>query len=157
MAREVVVRTWCDRCLVDDRHVEAEEIGGVVLPGIRGARVVALCGPCREDVYTPFEALVRDQGQVATAEGLVEPPRRRGRPPSTVDAALPCPRCDAGPFSTAKRLADHARKQHDMTAAELRGQPRKAADVACPEPGCDRVFTSGQGLALHRRRGHQAA
>jgi hypothetical protein len=149
MAREVIVRTWCDPCLADDKHEEGDEFGPMsLIPG--KPRVVALCEVHRKELYDPLIELLTDHGQPVDSDGNSSPGVRGHHKPRATNATGPtCPAC--GHVSTTRTaLQAHTRKMHEASLGVLEG---KAPSVhTCPE--CQREFDTPQGMGAHRRAVH---
>jgi predicted RNA-binding Zn-ribbon protein involved in translation (DUF1610 family) len=168
MARQVIVKTWCDPCLEQSVDTEGEELPPLKLPELPGrARVLALCEVHRKELYDPLVEALRELGQTVDAEG--NPAGARGPlkktpmepaitgPSSTPSSAelgpTTCPDC----FKELKSLGSlqaHVRHVHNTTLRELQGHP-KGEGFACPE--CGQVCLNAQGLGAHRSRKHGVA
>jgi hypothetical protein len=149
MAREVIVKTWCDPCLGEDAHSEGRELPALHLPELPGPkpRVIALCERHEKEVYQPLLNLLLEYGQPVDDDGNPSGPRGRYGQASGPDAVT-CPDCGhVSPNRSA--LSSHSRGQHGKSLAQLLGLP---APYICPE--CDYASNRPQGLAAHRRAVH---
>lgn len=151
MAREILVKLWCDPCLAQDERVEGRELPPLLLPELTGRRprVLTLCERHEKEVYTPIVELLEEHGQPVNEEGV----------PSSSGTLAPslqpvnCPECGHTSPNRAA-LAGHARKRHDKTLGEVLGEE---TPYKCPECEAEgRTYASGraQGLAAHRRQVH---
>jgi hypothetical protein len=131
---------------------------------------VDLCESCAKplaDIWVELAEVGRafDERDAAELGSAVGSPTKRKRTTSlgkavtspsaahaapTDELASPCPGddCDyVGPNLSS--LRSHVRAVHDMTLAELQGEP---TPFECPD--CDRAFNRPQSLAVHRSRMH---
>lgn len=153
MAREVIVRTWCDPCLAEDRHTEAEELPPLALTG-RKPRVVALCEVHRKELFDPLAQLLADHGQPvdeSTSSLRIPKSSPTAKPSTSGSSELKCPGCEyIAPNRSS--LQSHARAQHNTTLAELAGEPTPfECDV------CHQKFSTNAGRGVHRTRSHPDA
>lgn len=157
MAREVIVRTWCDPCLANDVQEEGTELPPLTLPGLTGnkRRVLALCDVHRKEVYQPLLELLEEHGQMVDDEGNPSGPRgpyktRGASQGNSTQGSLTCPAegCDhTSPNRSA--LSSHVRNMHDTTLSVLQGLD---TPFECPE--CGLKSARPQGIAAHRRKVH---
>ena len=155
MAREIILRTWCDPCLVEEKQVEGQELPPLTLIPGRKPRVLALCEVHRKEFYEPLVELLAEHGQAVDSDGHPIPgtrgPYKKKVTPLAGEGAFPCPAEGCNYVGgTKNRLQSHARSVHDVTLAELEGEP---LPHACPT--CEKKFSSPQGLAVHLSRTHQ--
>jgi len=152
VAREVILKTWCDPCLDNERHVEGTELAPLLLPELPGRQAVtlALCEVCRKEIYDPLVEALREYGQHVDEHGNPSGPRGKYKKAGSDGEPLTCPAAGCGHQSPNRpALASHARGQHDATLGELEGLE---TPFECPE--CERRFTRKQGMAAHRARVH---
>jgi uncharacterized C2H2 Zn-finger protein len=175
MARQVIVKTWCDPCLDADQETEGTELPPLKLPELPGrARVLALCEVHRKEVYEPLVDMLRELGQTVDGEGnpagargpLKKTPMEPAGAPAAEarvgivdgkvkvtaaeDGRVVCPTCSKS-LKTRTSLQAHVRHVHDTTLAVLEG--RDSTDgFTCPE--CGQVCLNAQGLGAHRSRIH---
>jgi hypothetical protein len=153
VAREVIVRTWCDPCLAEDRQEDGVELAPLLLPELGGtkARVVALCEVHRKELYQPLLDLLEEHGQMVDEEGNPSGPRGAYKKRALASPeALSCPAegCDhISPNRSA--LSSHVRNMHGTTLSALNGEP---TPYECPE--CGLKSARPQGIAAHRRKVH---
>lgn len=165
MAREVIISTWCDLCLVEDVRTEAEEMPPIGV-GNRKARIVALCKQHAEDHYEPFMQLLNEYGEIAdTVNGSAQAaskgaPSQAWRQPDGTRLQCPMPDCGSK-LKNMATLASHLRGSHDTNMHDAVGKdgvvfdvegnpvspppPRytKAPEVKrakCDFPGCDQEY-----------------
>jgi hypothetical protein len=153
MAREVIVKTWCDPCLAEDVNEEGTELAPILLPELGGTkpRVVAVCEVHRKELYQPLLDLLAEHGQMVDEDGNPTGPRGsyKKRANST-QGPLTCPAegCDhSSPNRSA--LSSHVRNMHDTTLSVLQGEE---TPYECPE--CGLKSARPQGIAAHRRKVH---
>jgi ribosomal protein S27E len=162
MARQVIVKTWCDPCLDNGQDNEGVELPALKLPELPGrARLLALCEVHRKELYDPLVEALRLLGQPVDAEGAVVPTKTTRKKaaapveptavePAAADGRVACPSCGES-LASRTGLQAHVRRIHDTTLAVLEG--RNAEDgFACPE--CGQVCLNPQGLGAHRSRIH---
>jgi hypothetical protein len=153
VAREVIVRTWCDVCLDNDQETDATELAPLLLPEVGGTkpRVVALCEVHLKEVYQPLVDVLRDHGQIVDEEGNPSGPRGKygkAKPGDPGSWNCPAEGCEhVSPNRAA--ISSHVRNMHNTTLAVLLGQ---ATPYECPE--CGLKSARPQGLAAHRRTVH---
>lgn len=146
MAREVIVKTWCDVCLDADENEEGRELPPLLLPELPGnkARVVALCDVHEKQLYTPLVDLLLEHGQMVDEEGNPTGPRGKY---GKAGGGMTCPECGhQSPNRGA--LSSHTKNMHGKALAELLGE----GTYTCPE--CGQKCAKPQGLAAHRRAAH---
>lgn len=173
MAREILTRIWCDACLQQGEHAEAEELPPVVI-GTMKPRLLALCEVHTKELFAPLRDMLVDLGQVIPATGVS----------STTNndvGVFPCPVPDCEkhtvPFTHKQSLRNHCRDAHDSTMTELRAKypapnsdPASSQQVArrneqvtnkrvdCPE--CGKAFKfpeyrqPSRALGVHRAKEH---
>lgn len=161
MAREVILRTWCDICLnEDDLQEEGVELAPLHLPELGGnkRRVLALCEVHRKGIYQPLLEALEEHGQMVDEDGNPTGPRgpykkKQGGAQAQANAtqgSLTCPAegCDhISPNRSA--LSSHVRNMHDTTLSVLQGLD---TPYQCPE--CGLKSSRPQGIAAHRRKVH---
>lgn len=153
MARAIIVHTWCDPCLAEDKTVDATELAPLALPEVPGSkpRVVALCPEHRQALYQPLVDLLVEHGQTVDQSG--NPAGQRGpkkkRAADTRDPQT-CPVKGCGHEAPNRQaLASHARQIHDESLPALEGVP---LPYVCPE--CGYRSSRPQGIGAHRRAAH---
>jgi hypothetical protein len=153
MAQRVVVLTECDKHQLDkDESVPgAEWTFTYRVPGGRlTTRVVDVCADCAGPLGDAV-ALLISYGRTAQGGRPNSRAATTPEPEPVAPGVLSCSECDyTTPPDLAKprnALADHGRRKHDKSLAELLGEP---LDYVCPE--CQRPFSTPQGLAIHRGR-----
>ena len=161
MAREVIVRTWCDVHLTqDDEHVEGEELPPLALAPRTKPKVVALCEVHRKEFYDPLVQLLADLGQpvpdaaaAAAATSVKRVNTGRGGP-----HMCPVDDCPYLGGPTISALQTHVRSHHDTTLNDLVTAAAAAHSWGSSSPGCPECGRSGfkglAGLGAHRFRAH---
>lgn len=151
MAREIVISVLCDACLRHEIRTEATELPPLSLAPTRKPRVLALCDPCKKELYEPLLLLLAERGAPVADDGTAPLPTLvpteasgKGRPP----IESPCPACAHVSISRGA-LKSHVRQVHGTTLDELNGE-----ETPYPCPICGRGFTRPQGLSTHRRIVH---
>lgn len=153
MAREVILRTWCDLCLDNDVNEEGVELAPLLLPEVGGnkPRVLALCEVHLKELYQPLVDALVEHGQMVDDDGNPTGPRGRYKKAASKGGDgedWACPACDhVSPNRAA--LNSHARGRHGKSLAALQGAEEK---FECPE--CGMRSARPQGLAAHRRSVH---
>lgn len=152
MAREVIVRTWCDPCLAEDVQEDGVELAPLLLPELGGTkpRVVALCEVHRKELYQPLLDLLEEHGQMVDEEGNPSGPRGKYTRAKDVPNPLGCPAEGCSHESPNRSaLSSHVRNMHDTTLSVLLGEE---TPYECPE--CGLKSARPQGIAAHRRKVH---
>lgn len=140
MAREVIVRTWCDQHLAEGQRAEAVELPPLALHEVGSKpRVVALCEPCRKELYDPLVQLLKAHGQVVDEQYR---PTKRATP-AKVQGAAPVTR--------------HGVEQ-EKTVTQVGGRTRAVwrspGEYSCPVPDCDWVNGTRSALGQHTTTAH---
>jgi hypothetical protein len=162
VAREVILKTWCDPHLDQGEHVEGQELPPLLLPDLPGRQAVtmAVCDVHRKELYEPLVDALREFGQHVDDEGNPTGPRgryKKAEKPArkyneTVEGGVKCPACEHR-SPNVPALSSHARNTHDSTIAELEGKPTPYACPECPEDR-PKSFATPQALGAHRARMH---
>lgn len=145
MAREVIVKEWCDACLGFDR-VKAEATWSQVVAIDRLSRLLALCDKHHSLIIQPLLDALEYGAQPDRGPAVdLERPHR-------------CPVCEKG-YPTRNGLGHHLRRMHAKTLGEVGAElepmlpePEPDKPYRCPE--CSRSFASPQGLGAHRYQVH---
>lgn len=164
MAREVIVKTWCDPCLEQGEEREGVELSPTKLAELPGrARIIALCEVHHKELYEPFVTVLRELGQTVDEDGQpagARGPKRKAAPAEQKpDKPHACPKCGKG-SKTFPGLQAHVRAQHGTTLRELQGLPPfrttgppvPTEPLVCPE--CGQSCANAQGLGAHRKQKH---
>ena len=149
MAKEVLIKSWCDTCLENDRRSEAETFDIPAMLG-RPAFVVELCARHAAPLTDALEALA------AVGREPEKPARRRSNAPSQDWRNRPdnqpgdftCPKCGYN-VHTIAALRTHVRREHDTSLAGVGYGPANEKCDVCGDP-----FPNKQGLAAHVRTTH---
>jgi len=158
MATELITRTWCDVHQDKGERVEGRPWTLVLVgpddPGKHVERTVDLCEDCVADAgLVALVELVDEHGRDST--GRLRPSRstaaRTTSSSRTADRVWQCPRCNKS-YDTRDKLAAHGRATHELTIAELLGEP---TPYVCED--CGSAYGVPQALAVHRTRKHPAA
>lgn len=150
--REMIWNHWCDACYADGQlQQEATHIytvgivtGEEVRPGLK---VLELCD-MHDKLATDMQALLAEVGQVPDFKAAME--ARKGRPIDNIARRVgmkdfvECPVCRQNIVKSS--LITHVWGLH------RRGDERPAHGTICPE--CRARYTTGQGMAAHRRAEH---
>jgi hypothetical protein len=172
MAREVILRTWCDVCLAKDQNEEGIELPPLhLVPG--KPRVVALCEVHRKELFDPLVELLKEHGQPVDPDGNPTPgvrghyqPRRgqRSTPANErklAEGGVPCPFPGCGMVSKSRpSLQHHTTRMHQVSLDTLEAAPPGEVETvaALPKayecPDCERTFETPQGRGAHRARAH---
>lgn len=111
MAKEILRRIWCDKCL-PDTQTEAEEIS-ITIDG--DARMVDLCKQHRVELVEPLHDLIVEHGQPIARKtkktAHAPAPAVRG-----VSGSFVCPTCSKE-FDTAQGAGAHRSRAHGYRAA----------------------------------------
>lgn len=130
MARELITRMWCDRCLgYGETHEEATKVGITITieqPGSKPlTRVLDLCDTHYKEYVDPLADLMVEEG---AKPGFVPtgPPkvRMRGTSSNKEDGPFRClvPGCASGPLVNRGSFNAHVRQQHGLRVPEYREQ-----------------------------------
>lgn len=169
MAQEIVIKTWCDSHATKDEHEPATQYDVVIRRlGDPFAFVsVDLCEACAKplgdllgelvEVGRPFDAATLAQVQAGASKPARKAAAARvvhtsGAQPLTA-GKYQCPACEHA-YTTKGILQKHVREAHGTTLGELLGE---SLDFPCEVDGCERAFTTIQGLAVHQNRIHGLA
>jgi predicted RNA-binding Zn-ribbon protein involved in translation (DUF1610 family) len=164
MGSRLIRQVWCDH----HQAVQQEEREATThTVAIDGAQVeIDLCPECLvplEELATFLAAYGRAGGG---SDGGKRKQQKRHATKDTPGAVL-CPECGKA-LGTAKSLRQHLVRQHGLSgpasreltspsgaaSRELTSPPEELPSFTCPE--CGFVAKTGQGLATHRTRKHQA-
>lgn len=158
MAREVIFKTWCDLCLVEEEQVDGIELPAMALPELPGKpRTIALCEVHRKEFYDPLVELLREYGAHVDESGVPTGPRGKYKPrattkvTATAGTGLTCPDCQKV-VPDRSGLSSHGRQQHQKTLAVLLGEVALEDAHQCPE--CHVWFAEAKGLGAHRSKAH---
>jgi hypothetical protein len=91
MAKDIIVKTWCDRHLSMDEHVEGSELPPITIGG--STKTLDLCDPCIKEFVAPLATLLEDFGAVPEGRTARVATTTRRRSPSK-DKGAPCMWCD---------------------------------------------------------------
>lgn len=139
MARELIVKTWCDNTERHGSGVNIEAQTYVVAIDGGKPRQLDLCDVCTKELLVPLRELLDAHGQPLDAEPIAPAS-------SSEKTGKLCPDCGKS-YGTNKGLREHRKNVHDWT------DPRPA-DHKCPHKGCDAAFVAPQGLSAHRMQAH---
>jgi len=150
MAREVIVKTWCDLCLASDSKTEADELPPIQLPHMTKPRVLALCEVHTKELYTPLLELLRKHGQPVppkdTPAGRMVPHRGvQAQQEPLVAVSAPVTRAGV-PQTVASTTTDHQ--------GRVRRVWRSEGDASCPVPGCDWTNGTRSACDQHAKKAH---
>jgi hypothetical protein len=147
MARELVVKDWCDVCLTDDdRRTEGQPF----VYGSSPAAVVevVLCSQHAGQVT------VTDLPGIADKYGTKpDQPDGRQKPPKAVQAGsnwqdkFPCPVC--GTSYNRFYMSSHLRRTHETSLTDIAGI-KKGRDGKLICPDCGQKTATPQGMGAHR-------
>lgn len=183
MAREVIIKLWCDPCLAVDEHTDGDEY----TIGINTARPMnlTLCEVHEKELLAPLARMLTEMGQPApTGPQQASAPSRRpgsqyGNGPDDPQVCQ-MPGCGVE-LKNKSSLSSHVRQRHDIVMKEYRvltGQatpqderderPRNDAGLfpdsdevlECDVEGCDKSYSYAtnakpvQALAVHKAKAH---
>lgn len=145
MAREILIKTWCDVCMKDNDHTEPRrieaEFSGDVTVGT-ASRHIDLCSQHEQMIIGDLvEQLQRFGSPVGAGSGQTDSDGRH---------SCPIQGCTKV-YSHRNSLAGHLRKVHGQSISDYVDDDDR---YSCSVPGCDSVATSSQGRAAHERIRH---
>lgn len=146
--REVIVKSYCDRCADDEHKVSA--VSTFIIDIVVGEsahlvpRMLELCEPHAKEVDA-LRALIADRGQLPPHVGKPSPKPTTGKP-------VECPIPDCGHTTANKHsMRDHLRMRHQTTYSAL-GLSNHGQQARCAE--CGYLAGNGTGLSAHMRSKH---
>jgi hypothetical protein len=162
MAREVIVKIWCDVCKHQQPELLTDASEFTAAFGTGKSKTLALCKVHVKEFYAPLREAY-DRWAVASATPVAVTPQPKAKaatpqppqvkPPRAQDlvpAVGECPVC----HEHKSGLGGHWRTQHQATERKTLAQALGLdTPFECEEPGCRLGFTNGAGLAQHRRNG----
>lgn len=154
--RQVLIRTYCDRCWKDNEQLVEAIFEDTITSGST-TRLLADCGEHEAVSFGDMEKFLIDYGS------LPEAPVPRGQRTITPRERIPCPKCELS-YANRGSLADHLRRQHDTSIVReaIPLPDGSSARTRGPEepkhcPACDVVAKTGGGMAAHIRARHGVA
>lgn len=153
MARELLVRTWCDVCMSDDVRAAAERVT-VALDslGMR-ATSVDLCDDHRKQLVDPLVAALTEHGASPEDERPRQPRQQLRRSRAAVEAdpsAVTCP-LDGHKAPTANAMHKHCLAIHQQSWDDVKG----TSTLWCPQ--CGLGWERNRGLSMHLRSAHNVS
>lgn len=171
MARQRVVRVWCDVCRGSGQRTAATHKGVAVTVGTAPLRLLDLCERHRVELLQPVVSALAKYGTLP--EGQPRPRRRRDSNKGRTGPFLcKVAGCKAAPLKHTGTLWQHLRGVHGMGVNVYRQQygdpvpltPEEQAslvvEVPCPVTGCGTVYSTAlghrypQGALASHLRGH---
>jgi hypothetical protein len=115
MAKDVIIKIWCDVHMDKEEKVEARELPPITIEG--KTLTVDLCDPCIKEFYAPMVQLMEDHGLPLARGSTAVTGRRPGRQRS-VSGSVQCLWCDKDySDSSSSGLMAHLKATHGYVNA----------------------------------------
>jgi hypothetical protein len=157
VAREVVIKVWCDVCKHLDPPIYNDGEEFTIAIGNAKPRVLALCEQDQKDLLTPLrEVLPWGSTDVETkVKTDVKPSSEERRTTIGVRGGPPvqgiCPACDRDIKSLPGHWRDAHQEAERMTLAQALGMETL---YPCQQDGCPLAYANKYGQSQHMRAGN---